>query len=173
MLWNGGIERVIQPRTGRPQVLRLARHLLETPPPEDAQTELLGMLDAGAALARRRSMLFIVSDFVSAPGWDAGMRRLATRHDVAAIRIVDPQEVELPNAGLVVVQDAETGEQLTVDTANPRFRARFAEAAEAREQALTDEAARAGVDLHTITTDDDIAHALLAMVAKRKGQARR
>lgn len=173
MLWNGGIERTLQPRTGRPQVLRLARHLLQQPPAEPTQTSLQHMLEAGAGLARRRSMVFIVSDFVSEPGWDAGMRRLSARHDVAAIRVLDTQEVELPNAGLVVVQDAETGQQITVDTANPRFRDRFLAAAEVREAALRDESTRSGVDLHTITTEDDIARALLSMVAKRKGRVRR
>ena len=173
LLWNGGIERTLQPRTGRPQVLRLARHLLAEPVADATETSLQHMLETGASLARRRSMVFIVSDFVSEPGWDAAMRRLSARHDVAAIRVLDTQEVQLPNAGLVVVQDAETGEQITVDTANPRFRERFFAAAEAREQRLSDEATRAGVDLHTITTEDDVARALLQMVADRKGRARR
>lgn len=173
VLWNSGIERSIQPRTGQPQVLRLARHLLEEPTAEGTHTSLLGLLEAGAALARRRSMVFIVSDFLSEPGWDVGLRRLSTRHDVVAIRVLDTQEIELPNAGLVVVQDAETGEQLTVDTANPRFRDRFLEAANAREEAISAEAKRAGVDLFTITTDDDVSRSLLAMVSARKGRVRR
>ncbi len=173
VLWNNQIERTVQPRTGRPQVLRLARHLLTEPGDAGAQTSLAGLCDAGSNIARRRSMVFVVSDFVSEPGWDVAMRRLATRHDVAAIRVVDPQEVELPNAGLVVVQDAETGEQMTVDTANPRFRKRFAEAAAAREAAIDDAATKAGVDLFTISTTDDLARSLLAMVARRKGRQRR
>ena len=72
-----------------------------------------------------------------------------------------------------MVQDAETGEQLTVDTANPRFRDRFLEAANAREEAISAEAKRAGVDLFTITTDDDVSRSLLAMVSARKGRVRR
>lgn len=173
VLWNNAIERTIQPRTGRPQVLQLARHLLTPPTDAGAQTSLAGLLQAGSALARRRSMVFVVSDFLSEPGWDVAMRRLATRHDVVAIRVVDPQEVELPNAGLVVVQDAETGEQMTVDTANPRFRQRFAEAAEARESAISTAATKAAIDLFTISTDDDLARALLTMVARRKERRRR
>ena len=173
ILWNDAIEQTIQPRTGRPQVLRLARQLLEAPTVGGVQTSLAGMLEAGASVARRRAMVFVISDFVSEPGWDVGLRRLGTRHDVVAIRVVDPQEVEIPNAGLVVVQDAETGEQMTVDTANPRFRQRFAEAAELREAEITAESTRAGVDLFTISTSDDIARSLLAMVASRKGRARR
>jgi len=173
ILWNDAVEETLQPRTGRPQVLRLARQLLTPPTGAGVQTSLAGLLDASAQIARRRSMVFVVSDFVSEPGWDVGLRRLSTRHEIVAIRVVDPQEVELPNAGLVVVQDAETGEQMTVDTANPRFRQRFLEAAEARETAIAAEATRAGVDLFTITTADDLARSLLAMVATRKGRARR
>ncbi len=173
VLWNNAIEQTIQPLTGRPQVLRLARHLLTPPTNAGAQTSLAGLCNAGATLARRRSMVFVISDFVSEPGWDVAMRHLATRHDVAAIRVIDPQEVELPNAGLVVVQDAETGAQMTVDTANPRFRARFAEAATAREAAIGEAAKKAGIDLFTISTADDVARSLLAMVARRKARQRR
>ena len=173
VLWNDAIEGTLQPRTGRPQVLRLARQLLAPPTVGGVQTSLAGMLEAAASIARRRAMVFVISDFVSEPGWDVGLRRLATRHDVVAIRIVDPQEVEMPNAGLVVVQDAETGEQMTVDTSNPRFRQRFIEAAELREAEIAAESTRAGVDLFTISTSDDVARSLLNMVASRKVRSRR
>jgi len=173
VLWNDAVEETMQPRTGRPQVLRLARQLLTPPIGAGVQTSLAGLLEAAAQIARRKSMVFVVSDFVSEPGWDVGLRRLATRHDVVAIRVLDPQEIELPNAGLVVVQDSETGEQMTVDTANPRFRQRFLDAAEERETAIAAEAARAGVGLFTITTADDLARSLLAIVATRKGRRRR
>lgn len=173
VLWNNAIEETIQPLTGKPQVLRLARQLLARPSESGTETSLAGLCEAGDNLARRRSMVFVVSDFVSEPGWEVAMRRLATRHDVAAIRVVDPQEIELPNAGLVVVQDAETGEQMTVDTANPRFRARFAEAAAVREQAITATAKKAGIDLFTISTADDVARSLLAMVSRRQQRRRR
>lgn len=173
VLWNNAVEETIQPLTGKPQVLRLARQLLAPPSESGTETSLAGLCEAGDNLARRRSMVFVVSDFVSEPGWEVAMRRLATRHDVAAIRVVDPQEIELPNAGLVVVQDAETGEQMTVDTANPRFRARFAEAAAVREQQIAATAKKAGIDLFTISTADDVARSLLAMVSRRQQRRRR
>ncbi|MFT7475300.1 MAG: hypothetical protein ACI81L_002238 [Verrucomicrobiales bacterium] len=173
MLWNNAVESLIAPRTGRPQVLRLARQLLSPSTPTNESTTLTGLLHAGAGVARRRSLIFVVSDFVCEPGWDVALRRLAARHEVIAIRIVDAQELSLPNAGLVVVQDAETGEQMTVDTGNQAFRARFGEAAEAREQRISDASKRAGIELFEISTDDDLARALLQMIAQRKGRRRR
>lgn len=173
LLWNNAVEQLIEPKSGRTQVLRLARHLLASPQPTPTQEPLAALLHAGAGIARRRSLVFVISDFLSDPGWDVALRRLATRHEVVAIRVIDPQEVELPNAGLVVVQDAETGEQMTVDTANPKFRARFAEAAAAREHMIAAASIRAGVDLFAVSTSDDLARALLSMVAKRKGRQRR
>lgn len=173
VLWNNAVEQLIEPKSGRTQVLRLARHLLATPNATPDQIPLTGLLHAGAGVLRRRSLVFVISDFLSEPGWDVALRRLATRHEVVAIRVVDPQEIELPNAGLVVVQDAETGEQMTVDTANPKFRKRFAEASAEREQRIAAASVRAGVDLFEISTDDDLARSLLSMVAKRKERHRR
>lgn len=173
VLWNNAIETLIEPRSGRTQVLRIARQLLRTPNKVNSQTALTGLLRAGAGLARRRSLVIIVSDFLSEPGWETALRHLGTRHEVVALRLVDPQEVELPDAGLVVVQDAETGEQITVDTGDPKFRARFAEAAEERELALREASKRAGVDFTTVSTADDLTRALLGIVAQRQKQRRR
>ncbi len=173
VLWNNAVEQLIEPKSGRIQVLRVARHLLASPQPSAEQMPLTGLLHAGAGVARRRSLVFVISDFLSEPGWDVALRRLATRHEVVAIRVVDPQEIELPNAGLVVVQDAETGEQMTVDTGNPKFRQRFADASAEREKRIAAASVRAGVDLFAISTDDDLARSLLTMVATRKERHRR
>lgn len=173
VLWNNAVEAMIEPRAGRTQVLRIARQLLR--PPEDVGTEtsLTGLFQAGAGLARRRSLVIIISDFLSEPGWDRALRHLATRHEVVAIRLVDPQEVEIPDAGLVVVEDSETGEQMTVDTSDPKFRERFARAAAERDGALLESSRRAGVELFTLSTTDDLSRALLHMVAHRRKLRRR
>ena len=81
-------------------------------------------------MIKRRSLVFVVSDFISEPGWESALARLARRHEVVAVRLYDPLEMDLPDLGLVMMQDAETGEQLLVDTADPGFRKRFAAAAE-------------------------------------------
>lgn len=173
ILWNNAIEAMIQPRSGRIHVLRIARHLLTPTKDNGAQTSLTGLLRTAAGLARRRSLIIVISDFLSEPGWETSLRQLATRHEVVAIRIVDPQEVEIPDAGMVVVQDAETGQQITVDTSNAEFRRRFAEAAQAREAALAEASARAGIDFFTISTEDDLTRALIGMAAHRQKQRNR
>jgi uncharacterized protein (DUF58 family) len=85
-----------------------------------------------------------------------------------AVRLSDPREVELPNAGLIVVEDAETGEQLTVDTSDPEFRRRFYGAATRQEATLKENLKRAGVDLFTISTEEDLVSAVVGMAALRK-----
>ena len=87
---------------------------------------------------------------------------------MVAVRLVDPREFELPDAGLIVVEDAETGEQLMVDSSDPEFRRRLRDAGAVRELALRDAATRAGVDLHVISTDDDLVTALVRIVESRK-----
>lgn len=173
ILWNNAVEAMIEPRSGRTHVLRIARHLLTPPTDTGTQTSLTGLLRTAAGLARRRSLIIVISDFLSEPGWETSLRQLATRHEVLAIRVVDPQEIEIPDAGMVVVQDAETGQQITVDTSNAEFRRRFAEAAQAREAALAEASARAGIDFFTISTEDDLTRALIGMAAHRQKQRRR
>ena len=110
----------------------------------------------------------IVSDFISEPGWERPLLRLTARHEVVAVRLIDRREFELPDAGLVVVEDAETGEQLLVDTSDSELRRRLLAAGEEREQALQQATARVGVDLYTIATEDDLVPAFVRMAASRR-----
>ena len=123
---------------------------------------------AGEAMIRRRAMVFVVSDFISEPGWAEPLARLARRHEVLAVRLYDPAEMTLPDVGLVTIEDAESGEQLLVDTQDPGFRDRFEALAEAHEADLRDALGRAGVDTLELSTDDDLMPTLLRFVALRK-----
>jgi uncharacterized protein (DUF58 family) len=113
-------------------------------------------------------VVFVVSDFISKPGWGKQLALLARRHEVVAVRLYDPMELELPNIGLVVMQDAETGDQIFVDTHDRRFRKRFADAAKQREEALRAGLAEAGVDCLELTTDEPLDQALLRFTQLRK-----
>jgi len=113
-----------------------------------------------------------VSDFISAPGWAKPLALLARRHEVIAVRLYDPLESELPDVGMVVMQDAETGEQLFVDTHDRKFRERFAAAAAKRESALRSGFARAGVDVLELSTDDDLVDAIRRFAELRKRRSR-
>ncbi len=176
VLWNNGATQVISPRADRTHLLHLISQLITDPASGDEVApgaDLSDLIFAGSAAARRRSMVFVVSDFLAAPGWETAMRRLAARHEVVAIRIVDDQEQVLPNAGFVVVQDAETGEQMMIDTSDRKFRDRFAEASREREAGLRQGALRSGVELFPISTEADLTKELVAMAAIRKERARR
>jgi uncharacterized protein (DUF58 family) len=135
-------------------------------------TDLGQMLSAALPLIKRRSVVFVVSDFISAPGWGKPLALLARRHEVVAVRLVDPLEQALPDLGVIVLQDAETGEQMVVDTHDKQFRKRFARAAETRETALRGALADAGVDCLELATGERLDEALLrfAQLRKRRSQ---
>jgi uncharacterized protein (DUF58 family) len=117
---------------------------------------------------QRRSLVFVVSDFISTPGWAEPLARLAQRHEIVAVRLYDPLEMELPDLGLVVMRDAETGEQLFVDTHDGAFRERFAAAAQRRESELRSAFTQAGVDALELSTNDDLVDAILRFADLRK-----
>ncbi|HVL07386.1 MAG TPA: DUF58 domain-containing protein [Acidimicrobiales bacterium] len=165
--------RTIPPRQGRRQVLALTEELLRPAPARGTVTDLRRLLDTAARVIRRRSLVVLVSDFISEPGWERPLLRLTERHEVVAVRLVDPREFELPDAGLIVVQDAETGEQLFVDSSDPEFRRRLRAAGEEREAVVRAAAQRAGVDLHVISTDDDLVTAFVRIIESRKRGRRR
>ncbi|ODV41647.1 ATPase [Cupriavidus sp. UYMMa02A] len=159
---------VIPPRSGRRQLLHLLDRMHATPAVCPGETRLRDLLERARAVAKRRSVVFVVSDFISAPGWQVSLAMLARRHEVVAVRLVDPLEMALPDLGLVVLQDAETAEQMFVDTHDPAFRKRFAAVAEAREAELRLAFARAGVECLTLSTYAPIDLALLQFTRERR-----
>ena len=173
LLYGTDVDTVIPARGGRIQVLHLLQRMAARPA-ESAQgaTQLRDLLQAAQRIVKRRSSLFVVSDFISAPGWEATLGQLAERHDVTAVRLFDPLELDLPDIGLVTMRDAETGEQIVVDTHDARFRRRFAAAAAKREAGLRQALARAGVDTLELSTDDDLQGAILRFADLRKQRSR-
>ena len=108
----------------------------------------------------------LVSDFIGVPGWDRSLELLNRRHELLAVRLVDPREIELPDVGPLVMEDAETGEQLYVDTSDATFRRRFRAAADAREAGLLGAFRRAGSRRSTLSTDDDLVRAIVRMATE-------
>ncbi|WER48732.1 DUF58 domain-containing protein [Cupriavidus sp. WKF15] len=165
----GGAEAsMIPPRSGRRQLLHLLNRMHATPAACPGETRLRDLLERARAVAKRRSVMFVVSDFISTPGWQVPLAMLARRHEVVAVRLVDPLEMALPDLGLVVLQDAESAEQMFVDTHDPAFRKRFAAAAEARETELRRAFACAGVECLTLSTYAPIDLALLQFTRERR-----
>ena len=176
MLYGVGVDTVIPARGGRQHVLQML-HTLQTRPESSSTattgpTRLHELLESAARLVSRRSAIFVVSDFISEAGWEKPLGLLAQRHEVMAVRLTDPLELELPDLGLIPIRDSETGEQLLVDTHDAGFRKRFARIAAQREADLRLCLARAGVDTLELSTNDDLLSALTRFTDLRKRRSR-
>jgi len=173
LFYGEDVDTMIPARSGRRHVLRILHSMLERPAPKRNQPTDLGALLSGAAhLMRRRSVVFVVSDFISVPGWQERLGQLAQRHEVVAVRLHDPLESSLPDIGMLVVQDSETGEQVFVDTNDRGFRKRFAAAAQRREEGLRAAFREAGIDALELSTDDDLMDAIRRFADMRKRRSR-
>jgi uncharacterized protein (DUF58 family) len=169
LLFSGAVERMIPARGGRRQFLVLLDALTRYRQPGKAKaTDLRRVLSDAGRMIRRRSLVFVVSDFISPPGWEKPLSYLANKHDVIAVRLTDPLEMRLPDLGLLTFQDAESGDQVFVDTHDKGFRARFAAAAEKRDEALMAAFQSAGVDALELSTEDDVADAVLRFADMRR-----
>jgi uncharacterized protein (DUF58 family) len=174
ILYGSQVDTVLPARGGRRQVLQLLHQwqARRTPAQQTHATRLNDLLQAGAQSIRRRSTLFVVSDFISEPGWERSLGLLAQRHDVVVVRLFDPLEAQLPDLGLLPMRDAETGDYLLVDTHDKGFRQRFAELSAQREQALRQTLARSGVDALELRTDDDLIESLVRFCRLRQQRLR-
>ena len=169
ILYGDRVDTVIPARGGRRQVLHLLHRLGARPETARSKgTRLADLLESALRIVPRRSLLFVVSDFISEPGWGKPLGHLARRHELVAVRLFDPLERALPDLGMVVVEDAETGEQLFVDTHDRAFRRRFAEIAERRENEVRNAFVAAGVDAIELATDDDLVGAVVRFADLRK-----
>jgi len=173
LFYGEDVDTMIPARSGRRHVLRILHAMLERPAPKrNLPTDLGELLTGAAHLMRRRSLVFVVSDFISVPGWQERLGQLAQRHEIVAVRLHDPLESDLPDIGMLVVQDAETGEQLFVDTNDRGFRKRFAAAAQKREEGLRAAFRQAGIDALELSTDDDLIDAIRRFADMRKRRSR-
>jgi uncharacterized protein (DUF58 family) len=169
LFYGGEVDAMIPTRSGRRHVLHILHEMMKRPVLNQSQpTDINILLRAGYDVIRRRSLVFIVSDFISRPGWAQTLAHLAQRHEVIAVRLYDPLEQEMPDLGLLVIQDAESGEQVFVDTHDKGFRKRFAELAKRREEELRAAFRMAGVDALELATDDDLVDAIMRFADLRK-----
>ncbi|WP_243398509.1 DUF58 domain-containing protein [Deinococcus koreensis] len=175
------------PRRGRAQALAVmtllsrpaAPERADTAPPETGIATLEAALTRAGRLLRRRSLVFVVSDFLDAgpraeegrpDGWAGALGRLAQRHDVVAVRVSDPAERTLPDVGGLRVRDPETGEELWLDTSSPDVRAAHARLVGERDVALRRALRAAQVDLLDLDTGRDPVGPLLRFAAARRRQ---
>jgi uncharacterized protein (DUF58 family) len=173
LFYGDKVDTMIPARSGRRHVLHLMSRMISRPQlARSGGTRLEELLHSAYSVVKRRSLVFVVSDFISAPGWAKPLALLSRRHEVIAVRLYDPLEMELPDIGLFVMQDAETGEQLFIDTHDKAFCKRFAELARRREGELRGAFRDAGIDALELATDDDLADAILRFAELRKRRTR-
>ena len=175
LLFSDHVERFVPPRKGRRHVLRLVRDLF-VHRPLARTTNLRTALDRALHVLRRRAIVVLVSDFLDTPDGPVGYRRalriLSRRHDVVAVRIVDPLEEALPSVGLLQLTDAETGEPLLVDTANTQKRQAFAQRAAEQSEATDEVLRQARIDTILVRTDSDWVDPLVAFFRRRNRETR-
>ncbi len=165
VLFSDRIDEYIPPRAGREHALHLIRQLLYAEAPR-ARTDVAGMVHFLGNVAKKRGVVFVVSDLLDTP-FEASLRTLAQKHDVIALVPGDPREMEMPAVGRIALEDAETGEAVEVDTGDKRMRAAYAEAAQERRLARRRLLARMGVDSVELFTDKPYVPALMALFRTR------
>jgi len=165
------VEQVIPPAKGRRHVLRVIRDLLAFAP-SGRGTNLGAALGYAGQLLGHRAIVVVLSDF-RADGWELPLRRLAGRHEVVAITVDDPRELEFPDAGWIELEDAETGARTLVDTSDAGGRMRLRIAAEEGRMARARALQRVGVDHIPLVTHQPYAQALHAAFARRARRLQR
>jgi uncharacterized protein (DUF58 family) len=159
LLYTDRVERYLPPKKGRRHVLRVVRDILYHTP-EGRGTDSVKALDVASHVLHRRAIVFLISDFQSPGNPEAtraalrrAMRLTNRRHDLIAVQIEDPREKELSNVGVLALEDAETGEVIELDTANPKVRKRFSELSVERARRRVSDFRSEGVDTLELKTD--------------------
>jgi len=182
LIFTDRVEHVVPPRKGRRHVLRVIRDVLAFEP-QGRGTDIAGALDYAARLLSHRSIIFVMSDFIAPrgqraagavpPEWENILRTVSRRHDVVAVSMADRAETTLPRVGLAVWRDPETGEDVPVDTTEPRVRGEFERWVDAEWQEMRRLFRRLGIDEVNIRTDVPIVRPLLAFFRRRERKLRR
>jgi uncharacterized protein (DUF58 family) len=197
LLFHGGIEQYIPPRKGQRHALRVVREVLShgedtaaTPRrvqrlrgwlrlagqrrirAEREATNISGAMEFFLSVNKRRAVCFVVSDFID-EGFEKALRGANRKHDVVAVLITDPQEIDLADVGLVALEDAETGRRSVVDAGSPAFRRAVRESAEARVEALRSRLAASGIDLIHVDAAGSVVDPVVRFFRARERRARR
>jgi uncharacterized protein (DUF58 family) len=159
---------LVPPRTGRRHVLRLLHAIQQAQTRGAGRTDLAEAIGSFHRMLRRRSLVFIVSDFLAPEGWERPLRQLGARHDVIAVWITDPAERELPDVGVLTLEDPETGEQVRVDTSDPEVRRTYRELVRVREERIGRAFRSARVDVLPLSTHTSIVEPLVRFVTFRR-----
>lgn len=166
LLFSDQVEHFVPPKKGRGHVHRLLRDLFYYKP-KSHRTKLSSSFSYLQGILKKRATVFIFSDFMD-EGFDQSLRLLGRKHDVVACVVNDAAEYSLPKMGVIEVQDAETGEVLTVDTSSPSFRAQYEEAVQKRKEQRDRLLRLSQVERVDVRSSEDYVNPLIAFFKKRK-----
>jgi uncharacterized protein (DUF58 family) len=164
------VETFIKARKGRSHALRLIRDILRFKP-VGRRTKIVTALDYLNRVEKKKSIVFLVSDFID-QNYEQALRATARKHDLIAIRIVDPRERTLPNVGRILLTDAETGEEVIVNTANATVRKKYEQNARAHDRKISRTFLTAGVDEIVVEIDKPIYDPIVKFFRKREQRRR-
>ena len=177
MLFSSGVDEVLQPRNGQMHALRLLHQLVRNDHTEGTvrggTTDLAVIIDRAARTLQKRSLVFVVSDFISASDWEPALGRLAQRNEVVAVWLTDPREEEIPDVGPLLLEDAETGQQVYVDTRDKGFQERFQQLVWDRRYNIERAFSRHGVDALRLSTDGNMVREIARFAHLRRESRRR
>jgi uncharacterized protein (DUF58 family) len=174
ILFSSGVDEVLPARGGQMQTLRIIHQLVRSDRVEHrGVTDLREILDRAGQTLQRRSLVFVVSDFIAEEGWEAPLSRLAQRHEVLAVWLTDPREEEIPPIGPLMLEDSETGQQVYVDTRDEGFQRRFGALVEERRNHIARTFARHGVDALHLSTDGNMVQEIAHFAHLRRETRRR
>lgn len=166
IFFSDKIEKFIPPKKGRTHILHIIRELIDFYP-EDKQTDIEQALEYMTNSIKKRCTCFVISDFIDEHDFAHALAIANRKHDVVALRVYDPRENQLPPVGMMYLRDAETGEQMWVDTSDKKLREAYEEYAFVREKELDAIFKRSGVDVANIRSDEDYVRALITLFKKR------
>jgi uncharacterized protein (DUF58 family) len=166
VLFTDRIERFVPPKKGRGHVMRVVTEILNAQP-EGEGTDVRKALDLLGSLSKRRSVAFCISDFID-DGYEKALRVASKRHDLIPVQVVDPREEELPNVGIALVEDLETGELVEVDTSDARVRDAFARSVHTQRARREQLFRRLRVDHVTVKTDGDFVRPIADLFRRRQ-----
>ena len=169
IFFSDKIEKFIPPKKGKMHILCIIRELIEFKPTHK-KTAIGDALRYVSNVIKKKSIVFVISDFTDKNFEDA-LKYTNKKHDVVALQIYDPRETELPDAGLIRLENAETGESIEIDSSNKETRNNFKKLAIQKEKMLNDAFAKSGIDWIKLRTDENYVHQLMRLFKKRGRKA--
>lgn len=169
IFFSDKIEKFIPPKKGRKHILLIIREIINFQPESEGTNIDVALQFLNNAL-KKKCTAFLLSDFIDSHNYFKSMSIANKKHDLAAIQLYDKRDVEMPDIGLVRFKDLETGKDMWIDTSSKSLRKDYAKNWYNRQQQLVDMTSKSGVDLISVSTDEDFVKALLGMFKRRSGR---